>query len=146
MPKNPYLTPGRLPAVISAITALGNYRHYKLSFEDCGERISNRPEDAERWGRIFGQHPEFFRVNDHEKTASLVWRRENPKRFDPQRSVEITRDEFDALSPDRKNEMGRRPLDASEITSLISVAINLQSVRWNNKRQGNGGSRLPLRY
>jgi hypothetical protein len=123
--RDPYLTPGRLPDVIAAITALGTYRYYKLSFEACAERIPNRPDEAERWGEILGEHPEFFRVNKQANTASLVWRRQNPKRFDPRRSVEITREEFDALTPQQQAETSRRPLSPSEITALINVAVNL---------------------
>ena len=63
MPKNPYLTPGRLSDVIAAITALGAYRYYKLTFAGCAERITNRPNEAERWAKVFKEHPEFFRVS-----------------------------------------------------------------------------------
>ena len=97
MTKNPYLMPGRLSDVIAAITALGTYRYYKLSFDACAERIANRPDEAEHWGRIFTEHPEFFRVNEEGKTASLVWRRQHPKRFDAKRFVEISREVFEAL-------------------------------------------------
>jgi hypothetical protein len=124
MPKNPYLTPGRLSDVIAAITALGAYRYYKLTFAGCAERISDRPDD-ERWGRVLTEHPEFFRVSQEGKLASLVWRRQNPKRFDAKRSIEVTREEFDALSPEEKLDISRRPLDASEITALIGIAVNL---------------------
>jgi hypothetical protein len=136
MPKNPYLTPGRLPDVIAAITALGVYRYYKLTFDGCAERIADRPDEAERWGRILEQHPEFFRVNKEAQTASLVWRRQNPKRYDPKRSIEITREEFEALSPEERAKTSRRPLDASEITSLISVAVNLHERALEQQKAG----------
>ena len=125
MPKNPYLKPGRLSDVIAAITALGTYRYYKLSFDTCAERIANRPDQAERWASILREHPEFFRVSDEGKRASLVWRRQHPKRFDVKRFVEISREEFDALPPEETKLISRRPLDASEITALITVAVNL---------------------
>jgi hypothetical protein len=125
MAKNPYLTPGRLSDVIAAITALGAYRYYKLTFQGCAERIANRPEEAERWGKVLCEHPEFFRVSHEGKLASLVWRRQDPKRFDARRSTEITREEYDALTDEQKLNVSRRPLDASEITSLISIAVNL---------------------
>jgi hypothetical protein len=80
MSKNPYLKPGRLSEVIAAITALGAYRYYKLTFAGSAERITDRPDEAERWGKIFREHPEFFRVSQEGSLVSLVWRRQHPKR------------------------------------------------------------------
>jgi hypothetical protein len=114
MPDNPYLKEGRLADVIAAITALGNYRYYKLSFEKCAEQISNKPDDAQRWGALFAEHPEFFRINPVDQKASLVWRRQHPKRYDPRRAIEVTREEYDALEPARRDRLSRRPLEPSE--------------------------------
>jgi hypothetical protein len=136
MPTNPYLKDGRLTDVIAAITALGNYRYYKLSFERCAEQISNRPDEAERWGSIFAEHPEFFRINPKDKKASLVWRRQHPKRYDPKQAVEITREQYDALTADQRNGISRRPLEPSEITALIGVAVNLHERALEQKKAG----------
>lgn len=125
MADNPYLKDGRLADVIAAITAMGNYRYYKLSFEKWAERISNAPHDGEHWGNVFTEHPEFFRMNPLDKKASLVWRRQLPKRYDPRRSIEIGRDEFDALSSEERTGITRRPLGSDEITALITVAVGL---------------------
>jgi hypothetical protein len=64
-------------------------------------------------------------VSQEGNLASLVWRRQHPKRFDTKRSIEITRQQFDALSAEQKLAVSRRPLDAGEISSLIGVAVNL---------------------
>lgn len=125
MPTNPYLKDGRLSEVIAAITALGNYRYYKLDYEKCAERIANRPQDADHWGSVLSEHPEFFRVDSIGKRASLVWRRQNPKSFDPRRFRELTAPEFSKLSTEQKNSLSRRPLAPAEITALIGVAVNL---------------------
>ena len=123
--KNPYLKPGRLADVIAAITALGSYRYYKLSVEKWAERIANKPKGADRWGKILSEHPEFFRIGTDDKKASLVWRRQHPKLFDTRRHTEISPEEFLELEPEQKERISRRPLDVSEITALINVAISL---------------------
>lgn len=122
---NPYLKDGRLPEVIAAITALGNYRYYKLDFAQCAERIANSPGEAEHWGRVLTEHPEFFRVDQVGKKASLVWRRQNPRVFDPKRFRELSSIEFQDLSKDQLSHLSRKPLASSEITALIGVAVNL---------------------
>ena len=121
--KNPYLKKNRLPDVVAAITALANYRYYKLSYEACAERIQNYPEKAEHWKEVLREHPEFFRVS--ETQASLVWRRQMPKRFDVMTSKEITRQTYDELSSAEKARISRRPLLAEETTALIDTAIKL---------------------
>lgn len=124
-PINPYLKSGRLADVIAAITALGTYRYYKLSYNGCAERISNDPNGGDRWGEIFSEHPEFFRTSAEEQRASLVWRRQHPKCYHPQRSIELSRDECDALTTAERSALSRRPLQPSEVTALITTAINL---------------------
>lgn len=97
----------------------------KLDYTNWAERINNSPHSGEHWGKLFDEHPEFFRTNPEDRKASLVWRRQFPKRYDPKRSTEIGRDEFDLLSPEEKNKMTRRPLEAPELTALINVAVDL---------------------
>lgn len=125
MTKSPYLKENRLAQVIAAVTAMGLYRYYKLSYQDWAERIANTPDKGDYWGQIFSEHPEFFRIDQLNQKASLVWRRQNPKCFDPQRSVAMSKHEVQALSIAERRSLSRHPLAASEITSLISVAVNL---------------------
>lgn len=122
---NPYLNNGRLAQVIAAITALGNYRYYKLSFEKCAERISNKPEDGDHWGKILSEHPEFFRISETERKASLVWRRQHPKTYHVRKHTEIPAEEYRKLNQDDQDLISRRPLAAEEITALIGVAVSL---------------------
>jgi hypothetical protein len=46
------------------------------------------------------------------------------------------REAFDALSQQEKSGIGRRPLDASEITSLIAVAVNLHERALEQQKAG----------
>lgn len=123
--KNPYRHPGRLADVIGAITALGIYRHYKLSFPEWSERIANNRDHAEKWGSLMSEHPEFFRISAEDQRASLVWRRQNPKSYDTRNGCEITRQQFKDMGDEERIYISRRPLEPSELTALINVAISL---------------------
>jgi len=132
--KNPYLKLNRLADVIAAITTLANYRYYKLSFESVAERISNKPNDADKWKGILSEHPEFFRVVNHgvKQKVSLVWRRQYPKRFDTQTSEEVSYEEWVAYDKKWQADgkplpcrISRHPLKSNETTALINVAINM---------------------
>ena len=125
MMASPYLKDNRLSEVIAAVTAMGLYRYYKLSYQDWAERIANAPNKGEHWGQLFAEHPEFFRIDQERKKASLVWRRQNPKCYDPQQSKLMTKQEVEALAVDERRSLSRSPLAASEITALISIAVNL---------------------
>ena len=130
---NPYLEKGRLADVIAAITAMANYRFYKLTFEKAAERITNRPEHAEKWKTIFYEHPEFFRVS-HDK-VSLVWRRQNPKSYNTKTSKDISRDTFDQLVRiGTTDHISRRPLKPEETTALIDVAVKLHERAIEDKK------------
>lgn len=120
---NPYLKAGRLADVIAAITALGNYPYYKLSFEKWAEKIVNDPGQAEKWQSVFAEHPEFFRISNDR--ASLVWRRQFRKLFHTKQMVEISREQFDALTDVEKDRISRRPLSSDELGTLIETTVNL---------------------
>jgi hypothetical protein len=105
-----------------------------VAFEKCAERISNKPEDADRWRDILSEHPEFFRIRAKEKRVSLVWRRQHPKIYDTRNHIEIKPEEFRALVVEDKKRISRRPLSPSEITALINVAISLNERALEQKK------------
>lgn len=120
---NPYLKPGRLADVIAAITATGLYKFYKLPFEGWSMRIGGSKADAARWETVFREHPEFFRINSDDNKASLVWRRQFSRTFyvDDPSSKAGAKELYDP--PDDR--LSRKPLDAGEVSALVSVAVDL---------------------
>lgn len=123
---SPYLrTDNRLGDVIAAIQAMGVYKFYKLEFSKWADRISGGGETGEYWRRIFEEHPEFFRLDGERKRASLVWRRQYPRRFHVDRQKVLTEDEYDALSLPERQRLSRVPLSADDIHALVGTAINL---------------------
>jgi hypothetical protein len=126
--KSPYLVNNnRLADVIAAIQTMGSYRYYKLDFAGWADRISGVKEKAEYWRKIFEEHPEFFRLDGKKEKASLVWRRQYPKRFDIDTETHITRDQYYALTPEKQLRISRTSLEADSIQSLINTAIELHS-------------------
>lgn len=121
--KNPYLKYKRLADVIAAITVLGTYKFYKLDVAKWGDRIGGAHTPVASWQKLFEEHPEFFRLTFDKKRVSLVWRRQFPRNFLVDAEPEIEPDdEIDGTTEDR---VSRRPLDATELTELIGVAIKL---------------------
>lgn len=126
--KSPYLTnKNRLGDVIAAIQVMGTYKYYKMDFASWADRITGDASKAEYWKMIFEEHPEFFRLDSGRLKASLVWRRQYPKRFNIDNGVSISKDEFYALSQEEKGRISRNPLEASTIEALIKIAIEMQS-------------------
>ncbi len=139
MQPSPYLGEGtRLADVIAAIQAMSTYKFYKLSFAQWADRITGSDGSATHWERVFREHPEFFRLDSGETRASLIWRRQHPKRYSVDEMRTITRAEFYALSDERKKRVSRTPLASDELGLLISTAIDLheralarrQDARW----------------
>jgi ribosomal protein S15P/S13E len=125
---SPYLSdPNRLADVIAAIQAMATYGYYKQTFEGWADRISADERQAERWKKVFLEHPEFFRLDTTRKMASLVWRRQFLKRYEPHERKELTRDEYYALDGAQRSEISRLPLTASDIKMLVDTAVNLHS-------------------
>lgn len=121
--KNPYLAEGRLGDVIAAITVLGTYKFYKLDARHWTERITGTEDGADKWRRVFGEHPEFFRLTSDKEKVSLVWRRQLPRNYDVDAEAEVVADhEIDGRDANRTS---RRPLQPVEVTELINVAIKL---------------------
>ena len=74
---------------------------------------------------MFAEHPEFFRFASTDQKVSLVWRRQFPRNFDVDAEPETSGDHVvDGLPYDR---ISRRPLEPTEITALIGVAISLHT-------------------
>jgi hypothetical protein len=146
--QSPYLSePDRLADVIAAIQALGSYKFYKLTFARWSERISGSEDDAAHWERVFKDHPEFFRLDGDRAKASLVWRRQFPRRFDVDAGKIITaaddaRDgDHDDIEATRANlravdeRLSREPLSSDEIKILIDAAIDLHSRALEAKKE-----------
>ncbi len=125
---SPYLSkPARLADVIAAIQVMGTYKFYKLDFATWADRISADRTKADYWQNIFIEHPEFFRLDNKREKASLVWRRQYPKRFDIDKNAEITKEQFYALSDEAKLRVSRIPLESVTIESLIKTAVDMHS-------------------
>jgi hypothetical protein len=121
------LRDGRLADVIAAIQALGTYKRYKLDFAGWSDRISGDESQAEHWKKVFVEHPEFFRLDSGRIRASLVWRRQHPKRYDIDTEEIISRERYGQLTKEQKERISRSPLASSEIVTLVNTAIDLHS-------------------
>lgn len=128
MKESPYLKdPNRLGDVIAAIQAMAVYKFYKQSFEDWADRISADKGQAHKWEKVFIEHPEFFRLDGARQKASLVWRRQFPRRYDVDRERVFTVEEYSALSPAQSERVSRIPLSSGDIKALVDTAVNLHS-------------------
>lgn len=126
--RSPYIAnQNRLADVIAAIQAMGVYKFHMRAFAEWAESISGDSSKAAYWRKIFEEHPEFFRLDTTRTMASLVWRRQFPKRFHVDRERQLSDQEFEALSPGEKARVSRAPLSNSDIKTLIDAAINLHS-------------------
>lgn len=125
---SPYLADSnRLGDVIAAIQAMATYKFYKLPFSGWADRISADESQAEKWRQVFQQHPEFFRLDSAKEKASLVWRRQFPKRFHVDEARVLSAKEYDALTSEQKTRISRTPLTPSDIKALVDTAVNLHS-------------------
>lgn len=127
-PPSPYLSdPNRLGDVIAAIQAMAVYKFYKLPFSGWADRISADEKQAEKWKAVFLQHPEFFRLDSAREKASLVWRRQFPKRFDVDAGRVLSAEEYDSLTSEEKTRVSRTPLTPGDIKALVDTAVSLHS-------------------
>jgi hypothetical protein len=134
--RSPYLNdPNRLGDVIAAIQAMSTYKFYKLSFEAWADRISGTEERKDHWRTVFEQHPEFFRLDGRREKASLVWRRQYPRRFDVDQERTLPLNEYEQLPDERKSRVSRVPLTPTDIKALIDTAINLHSRAVEHQRE-----------
>jgi hypothetical protein len=125
---SPYLKDAnRLGDVIAALQAMAVYKFYKLTFEDWADRLTADKNQAEKWKAIFSEHPEFFRLDGAKERASLVWRRQFPRRYDVDNERVLSSDEYRLLPPERSARMSRNPLSSADIKALVDTAVNLHS-------------------
>ena len=106
---------------------MGTYKFYKLTFEGWADRITANKNQALYWKNVFEQHPEFFRLDGAREKASLVWRRQYPKRFHVDLEKRLSVEEFKALPDDQMGRVSRDPLTPDDIRALVDTAINLYS-------------------
>jgi len=125
---SPYLRDAnRLGDVIAAIQAMATYKFYKLPFAGWADRMSADETQAEKWKTVFVEHPEFFRLDSARAKASLVWRRQFPKRYDVDAEKVLTSAEYNALTPTQQLRVSRVPLSSADIKALVDTAVNLHS-------------------
>jgi hypothetical protein len=128
MKTSPYLKyENRLAEVIASIQVMGTYKFYKLDFIGWADRISGDTSEADKWEKIFIEHPEFFRIDQTKKKASLVWRRNYPKNFNVDTRSEVSKEDFLSLPNEEKARISRNPLSNDDISMLIESAISLHS-------------------
>lgn len=112
---SPYLADNnRLGDVIAAIQTMAVYKFYKLPFSGWADRINADANQAEKWKNIFTEHPEFFRLDSERERASLVWRRQFPKRYDVDSEKIITIHEYNNLTDQQKARISRTPLTPND--------------------------------
>ena len=116
---SPYLHDhNRLGDVIAAIQVMGTYKFYKLSFDKWADRISGDSDKGEHWQKVFTEHPEFFRLDSPREKASLVWRRQYPKRYEVDTEQILYREEYEKLTESQKLRVSRNPLTPDDIKTL----------------------------
>jgi len=133
---SPYLRdPQRLGDVVAAIQTMSTYKFYKLSFEDWADRITGDKTTKNHWRDVFEQHPEFFRLDSKKERASLVGRRQYPKRFQVDEERLLTVDECNRLTDQQRTRVSRSRLTPTDIKALIDTAINLHSRAVEQQRE-----------
>ena len=126
--KSPYLnSASRLADVIAAIQSMSTYKFYKLTFDGWADRIGADSSKGDHWRKVFEEHPEFFRLDSERQKASLVWRRQYPKRFHVDREERLSTEAFKALADTEKDRVSRDRLTPADIKTLIDTAISLHS-------------------
>lgn len=135
LPPSPYLREhNRLGDVIAAIQAMATYKFYKLEHAEWADRLAADKMQADKWRTIFIEHPEFFRLDSAREKASLVWRRQFPKRYHVDTGEILTPEQYDALSDAQRLRISRVPLTSADIKALVDTAVNLHSRALEHQR------------
>lgn len=124
---SPYIAhPNRLADLIAAIQVLGTYGFASRKLSKWEARLGRKPVSADNWLTVFNQHPELFTIQD--ENISLVWRRSRERNYDTYAQIVVSReDEASLREKEKSNEkrLSRPPLDTSEVSQLIDMAIRL---------------------
>jgi len=135
-PDSPYITSAnRLADVIAAIQAMAVYEFHMRSFDKWAGSIVGDDTKGEYWRAIFEEHPEFFRLDTTRKLASLVWRRQYPKRYHVDQQRLLSEVEVEQLPESEKVRLSRPPLTPTDVKTLIDTAISLHSRAVELKRE-----------
>jgi hypothetical protein len=123
--KSPYLeNDWRLADIIAAIQVMGAYPWASRKVERWTEKLG-KSLSAEDWSIVFGEHPEFFRLND--SWASLRWRHGYDRTYDPEKGRELTETELDALDQGAREALTRKTLSAEQIEALMKTSVELHN-------------------
>ncbi len=125
---SPYIAnPKRLADLIAAIQVLGTYRFASRRMQKWEKRLGRTPVSAPDWSTVFSQHPEFFTTQGD--LISLVWRRSRERNYDTYNRQLLPRERAKELSQqeseDNAMRLSRPPLDSSEVSKLIDIAVSL---------------------
>lgn len=136
-PESPYVTrQHRLADIIAALQVMGTYRYSARSVESWGELLGEKPRSAETWLEVFNEHPEFFRAGvDDDGLHTLALRRAQPRVYNTKTNEEITVAQFKELPTEERPKISRRPLTSPQITSLVEVAVKLQSQAFARRQE-----------
>jgi hypothetical protein len=125
---SPYIeSPARLGDVIAAIQAMAVSEFHMRSFESWATSITGDKGKAQHWKAVLEEHPEFFRLDTTRMLASLVWRRQTPKRYHVDQQKMLSDLDIEHLPENEQGRISRPPLTSSDIKTLIDAAINLHT-------------------
>jgi len=123
--RSPYLVnQSRLADLIAAIQIMGTYPWASRTVESWLEKLG-QPASADNWATVFGDHPEFFRLNG--QWASLRWRHGYDRTYDPKRRTHLTDDEINSLEETSKESLSRAPLSPDQIDALVRTALDMHA-------------------
>jgi hypothetical protein len=136
--RSPYVrNPARLADLIAAIQVMGTYRFASRRLEKWEKRLGRTPVSADSWLTIFTQHPEFFTIQEH--NIALVWRRSKERNYDTFERKVLSKEDASKLAaaePESDaDRLSRPPLEISEISKLIDIAVNLHEREINHQQE-----------
>lgn len=136
--KSPYVrSPARLADLIAAIQVMGTYRFASRRLEKWEKRLGRKPVSGDNWLSIFQQHPEFFTIQEH--NIALVWRRSKERNYDTFERRLLSKEGASAMAANEPEfdaaRLSRPPLDTSEISKLVDIAVNLHEREINHQQE-----------